>query len=45
MEWMSTHPSDQRRASQLRELLPQAMQHYEAAEAKHGLGEVIPPKT
>ena len=45
MEFMSTHPSDQRRAAQLRELLPQAMQHYEAAEAKHGLGEVIPPKT
>lgn len=45
MEFLSTHPSDQRRAAQLRELLPQAMQHYEAAEAKHGLGEVIPPKT
>jgi hypothetical protein len=29
----------------LRELLPQAMQHYEAAAEKHGLGEVIPPKS
>jgi predicted Zn-dependent protease len=45
MELLSTHPSDQRRAAQLRELLPQAMQHYEATEAKHGLGEVIPPKS
>jgi len=45
MELLSTHPSDQRRAAQLRELLPQAMQHYEAAAEKHGLGEVIPPKS
>jgi len=45
MELLSTHPSDHRRAAQLRELLPQAMQHYEAAEAKHGLGEIIPPKS
>lgn len=42
MEWLSTHPSDARRAAALRELLPTAMQNYEAAAEKHGMGEAIP---
>jgi metalloendopeptidase OMA1, mitochondrial len=42
MEFMSTHPSDATRAAALRELLPEAMKRYEAAEQKHGLGEAIP---
>lgn len=40
-EFMSTHPSDDRRASQLTKLLPEAMQIYEAAAAKFGTGDVI----
>lgn len=42
MEWLSTHPSDARRAAALRELLPTAMQNYEASAEKHGMGEAIP---
>jgi hypothetical protein len=42
MEFLSTHPSDARRASALRELLPEAMQNYEAAAQKYGMGEAIP---
>lgn len=45
MEFLSTHPSDERRAARLRELMPEAMQHYEAAAEKHGLGEMIPGKS
>ncbi len=42
MEFMSTHPSDARRASTLRELLPEAMKTYENSGEKYGLGEQIP---
>lgn len=42
MEFMSTHPSDATRAAALRELLPEAIKRYEAAEQKYGLGESIP---
>ncbi len=42
MEFLSTHPSDARRSSALRELLPEAMRHYEKATQKYGLGEQIP---
>ncbi len=42
MEFLSTHPSDARRATALRELLPTAMQSYEAAAEKYGIGEAIP---
>lgn len=38
MEFLSTHPSDSRRASALRELLPEALQIYKAAPEKLGLG-------
>ena len=38
-EWMSTHPSDSRRTSDLREALPEAMTLYHSAETKYGLGE------
>lgn len=41
LEFLSTHPSDARRASALRELLPEAMQLYQAAPQKIGLGEAI----
>jgi len=42
MEFLSTHPSDARRATALRELLPEAMQNYESAAVKFGMGEAIP---
>ena len=38
MEFMSTHPSDARRAADLRALMPEAMEFYEKAPAKFGLG-------
>lgn len=41
MEFLSTHPSDARRAAALRELLPEALQHYEQSAEKYGLGEQI----
>jgi predicted Zn-dependent protease len=41
MEWMSTHPSDSTRSAALRELLPQAMEYYEKASEKVGLGESV----
>ncbi|MCH2202125.1 MAG: M48 family metallopeptidase [Fuerstiella sp.] len=41
MEFMSTHPSDFRRSESLRERLPDAMQTYEQARKKYGLGEPI----
>ena len=40
-EFLSTHPSDARRAADLRELLPEAMQIYNQAPTKYGLGEKI----
>ncbi|MEY2727132.1 MAG: repeat-containing protein YfgC precursor [Planctomycetota bacterium] len=45
LEFLSTHPSDSRRATRLREIMPEAMQYYEAAAEKHGLGETIPGKS
>lgn len=41
MEFMSTHPSDSRRSSALRELLPEAMGLYKTAPEKLGLGQAI----
>jgi len=41
MEFMSTHPSDARRSSALREKLPEAMQVYQSAPEKFELGEAI----
>ena len=41
MEYLSTHPSDARRSSALREVLPDAMKLYEAAGQKYGLGEAV----
>lgn len=40
--FFSTHPSDARRASDLREQLPSTVAIYNAAIEKHGLGEAIP---
>jgi predicted Zn-dependent protease len=40
-EWMSTHPSDNRRAEDLTKLLPEAQKLYAAAPVKYGLGEVL----
>ncbi len=40
-EFMSTHPSDERRASELEAMLPEAMGLYVQAEQRHGLGERI----
>lgn len=39
IEFLSTHPADQRRAEDLRALLRDAMAYYEASPAKLGLGE------
>jgi predicted Zn-dependent protease len=39
MEFLSTHPSDARRASDLEALLPEAMKLYVTAPRRHGLGE------
>ncbi len=41
IEFLSTHPSDDRRASDLRKLLPSAVARYEACEVKIALGENI----
>ncbi len=40
-EFLSTHPSDERRAADLQGLLPEAQQLYLAAPAKFGLGESL----
>ncbi|MHC4878500.1 MAG: M48 family metallopeptidase [Planctomycetota bacterium] len=40
-EFLSTHPSDARRAAELRERVPEALQFYEQAPEKIGLGEPI----
>ncbi|MFZ9088748.1 MAG: M48 family metallopeptidase [Planctomycetaceae bacterium] len=42
MEFLSTHPSDARRAAALRELLPSAMNAYKSAAEQYGSGEEIP---
>lgn len=41
-EFLSTHPSDERRASELEAMLPEAMELYVNANQRHGLGEAIP---
>ena len=41
IEFMSTHPSDERRAMALRERLPEALQVYKQSPQQHGLGEGI----
>lgn len=41
MEFLSTHPSDARRSSALRELLPEALSLYRDSGEKYGLGEPI----
>lgn len=41
MEFLSTHPSDARRSAALRDLLPEAMELYQAAPEKIGMGEPI----
>jgi len=40
-EWLSTHPSDARRASDLRERLPEALEIYSRSAQQHGLGDRI----
>lgn len=42
-EFMSTHPSDATRASDLRGLLPVAMENYDVAPQQYALGSTIPP--
>ncbi len=37
-EFLSTHPSDDRRAAALRQLLPQALREYEASPNNYGVG-------
>ncbi|MGE3776544.1 MAG: M48 family metalloprotease [Pirellulaceae bacterium] len=41
LEFLSTHPSDTRRAEDLAGLLPEAKKLYEAAPVKYGLGETL----
>jgi predicted Zn-dependent protease len=40
-EFLSTHPSDERRAADLTQLVPQAAELYAQTPDKHGLGEMI----
>lgn len=40
-EFMSTHPSDHRRASELEKLLPEALDHYRQAQQPIGIGRLI----
>ncbi len=40
-EWLSTHPSDARRATELRAALPEAIKIYDGAKNKFGLGDRI----
>jgi predicted Zn-dependent protease len=40
-EFLSTHPSDEKRAAALRALLPQAIEEYRSAPTQHGLGVTI----
>lgn len=39
IEFLSTHPADARRASDLNKLLPEAMKYYEAAPVRLGMGD------
>ena len=41
-EFFSTHPSDARRAADLRERLPEALAKYRAAPQQYGLGDAVP---
>ncbi len=41
-ELLSTHPTDARRAANLRTLLPEAMNYYKAAPEQLGMGDVLP---
>src|SRR5262249_39906245 len=41
LEFLSTHPSDNRRADDLAALLPQARELYAAAPTKYGLGQTL----
>lgn len=41
IEFLSTHPSDERRAADLRKLLPEALTRYESSATKIALGEQI----
>lgn len=41
IEFLSTHPADERRAAELRSLLPQAIAEYEMAAVKLGFGEQL----
>ena len=41
-EFLSTHPSDARRAAELRQQLPASVAIYKAAATQYGLGEAIP---
>ena len=45
IEFLSTHPTDERRSQDLRNLLPEAMTHYNNAPVKHGRGETIAAQT
>ena len=40
-EFLSTHPADERRAHDLRNLLPEAMTHYNNSPVKHGRGDAV----
>ncbi len=40
-EFLSTHPADERRASDLEKLLPEALQEYRQAEQQIGTGELL----
>lgn len=41
MEFLSTHPSDARRSAALRDVLPEAIELYQAAPEKIGMGQMI----
>ena len=41
-EFLSTHPSDERRSENLQQLIPEAGQHYARAAQKFGAGETLP---
>lgn len=40
-EFLSTHPSDDRRAGDLRQLLPKAIEYYAAAPVRYGNGDML----
>ncbi|MFW5859773.1 MAG: M48 family metallopeptidase [Planctomycetota bacterium] len=41
-EFLSTHPHDESRATELRAQLQQVLEHYRAAETQHGMGATLP---